>query len=101
MVKPVMSILPTKMADAPVYLGRQPIYDASREIRAYELLYRRAATDTVAHVGDPDRASARVLIQAFLEIGLANIAPEQPVFINHTRALLLLDPILPPDRWRG
>ena len=81
-----------------VHLGRQPIYGANREIRAYELLYRRAATDTTARVDDPDSASALVLLQAFLEIGLAHVSPEQPVFINHTRALLLLDPIVPPDR---
>jgi c-di-GMP phosphodiesterase len=81
-----------------VHLGRQPIYGARREIRAYELLYRRNATDTTARIGDPDSASAQVLIQAFLEIGMANVSPEQPVFINHTRALLMMDPILPADR---
>lgn len=47
---------------------------------------------------DCDRASADVLLKAFLEFGLARIAPGQPVFINHTAALLSLDPLLPPDR---
>src|SRR5437763_1976438 len=81
-----------------VYLGRQPIYGVNREIRAYELLYRRAAADTTADVQNPDVASAQVMIQAFLEIGLAEVSPERPVFINHTRALLMMDPILPADR---
>jgi EAL and modified HD-GYP domain-containing signal transduction protein len=62
------------------------------------LLYRRAAGDKNADVHDPDSASADVLLKAFLEIGLKSISAERPVFINHTRTLLLMDPILPPDR---
>jgi len=80
------------------YLGRQPIYDAQREIRAYELLYRRNPADAEARVGSGDQASAEVILQAFLEIGLATVSPEQPVFINHTEGLLAMDPIVPPDR---
>jgi len=53
-----------------VYLGRQPIYDGLREIQAYELLYRGAARDTTALIADGDRASAEVMLKAFLEIGL-------------------------------
>jgi EAL and modified HD-GYP domain-containing signal transduction protein len=79
-------------------LGRQPIYDARREIRAYELLYRRHVADGAAQIANGDQASAEVLLKAFLEIGLATVSPEQPVFINHTVSLLALDPIVPPDR---
>jgi len=81
-----------------VYLGRQPIYGPNREIRAYELLYRRTLGDEGAHVLDGTRASAEVIVKTVLEIGLAKVAPERPVFINHTRDLLALDPVLPPDR---
>jgi EAL and modified HD-GYP domain-containing signal transduction protein len=81
-----------------VYLGRQPIYGANREIRAYELLYRRAASDTAAHFQDADQASADVMLKAFLEIGLLTVSPDQPVFINHTRHLLTMRPILPANR---
>jgi EAL and modified HD-GYP domain-containing signal transduction protein len=80
------------------FLGRQPIYDAHREIRAYELLYRRNARDGGANFGSGDQASADVLLKAFFEIGLSRISPEQPAFINHTTGLLALNPILPPDR---
>ena len=38
------------------------------------------------------------MLQTFLEIGLTEVSAERPVFINHTRALLMLDPILPADR---
>jgi c-di-GMP-related signal transduction protein len=93
-----MESLAKHRSEATVYLGRQPIYGASREIRAYELLYRRAAGDTSARFSDGDRASAEVMLNAFLEIGLPTVSPLRPVFINHTRHLLTMDPILPADR---
>jgi hypothetical protein len=43
-----MESLAKHRSEATVYLGRQPIYGANREIRAYELLHRRAAGDTSA-----------------------------------------------------
>lgn len=80
------------------FLGRQPIYDGNREIRAYELLYRHNVADSTASFTSGDEASAKVLLRAFIEIGLSKVSPDQPVFINHTAALLTLDPIVPPDR---
>ena len=38
------------------------------------------------------------MLKAFLEIGLPTVSPLRPVFINHTRHLLAMDPILPADR---
>jgi EAL and modified HD-GYP domain-containing signal transduction protein len=93
-----MESLTKRRAETTVYLGRQPIYGANRDIRGYELLYRRAAGDTSARFRDADRASAEVMLKAFLEIGLPTVSPLQPVFINHTRHLLTMDPILPADR---
>ena len=93
-----MESLAKHLVEATVYLGRQPIYDANRAIRGYELLYRHAAGDTAACFGDADQASAEVMLKAFLEIGMSTVSPLQPVFINHTRRLLTLDPILPADR---
>ena len=93
-----MESLAKHRSEATVYLGRQPIYGANREIRAYELLYRRAAGDTSARFDDADRASAEVMLNAFLEIGLPTVSPLRPVFINHTRHLLTMNPILPADR---
>jgi EAL and modified HD-GYP domain-containing signal transduction protein len=93
-----MESLAIHLVEATVYLGRQPIYGANRDICGYELLYRRAAGDTSACFPDGDQASAEVMLQAFLVIGLSTVSPLQPVFINHTRHLLTLDPILPADR---
>ena len=58
-----MESLAKHRSEATVYLGRQPIYGANREIRAYELLYRRAAGDTSARFHDGDRASAEVMLK--------------------------------------
>jgi len=84
--------------ESSVYLGRQPIYGPNREIRAYELLYRRTLADESAHISDGNQASAEVILKAILEFGLGKVAPERPVFINHTRDLLAMKPVLPPDR---
>jgi len=84
--------------ESSVYLGRQPIYGPNREIRGYELLYRRALGDDCARVDNGNQASAEVIIKAILEIGLGKVAPERPVFINHTRDLLSMKPVLPPNR---
>jgi EAL and modified HD-GYP domain-containing signal transduction protein len=93
-----MEILANQPSGATAYLGRQPIYGTHRDIRAYELLYRGAAGDTAARFHDADQASAEVMLKAFLEIGLPTVSPLRPVFVNHTRHLLTLDPILPADR---
>ena len=59
-----MESLAKHLSEATVYLGRQPIYGANRDIRAYELLYRGAASDITARFRDADQASqsARELI---------------------------------------
>lgn len=93
------AILPSeKISAGDVYLGRQPIYSLDRSIQAYELLYRGGRTSENAAVSHPDRASAEVLLEAFVEIGLPRVSPDQPVFVNHTRDLLMVDPIIPADR---
>jgi EAL and modified HD-GYP domain-containing signal transduction protein len=84
--------------ESSVYLGRQPIYGPAREIRAYELLYRRSLYDNAARISNGNQASAEVLLKTVLELGLNKVSPERPVFINHTRDLLAMKPVLPPDR---
>jgi len=86
------------LSDPSVYVGRQPIYDLGREIQAYELLYRRSCADSVAHIQDGDRASAEVMLRAFLDIGLPQISAARPVFINFPSTLLAADPIIPAER---
>lgn len=79
-------------------LARQPIYDRERRIVAYELLFRRTEGGDRADVANGNQATARVLINALVEIGLDKVTGSAPVFINCTRDLLESDPAIPADR---
>jgi EAL and modified HD-GYP domain-containing signal transduction protein len=80
-----------------VFLARQPIYDAARKIHGYELLFRRADTG-VADVRDGTVATAQVLVNAVIDIGVDKVAGQELLFINCTREILMSEPIIPPDR---
>ena len=64
-----------------VYIARQPIYDAQRNIYAYELLYRETAENRVL-VKDNLQATARVLINALYYIGLSTLTKGKKAFIK-------------------
>lgn len=69
-----------------VYLGRQPIFNTDLKPVAYELLYRAGATD---HSDKNDaRASANVLINAFLEMGVQRVVGKARAFIHVTPEIL-------------
>ena len=80
-----------------VFLARQPIYDAARKIHGYELLFRRADTNE-ADVRDGTVATAQVLVNAVIDIGVDKVAGQELIFINCTRDILMSEPIIPPDR---
>jgi c-di-GMP-related signal transduction protein len=71
-----------------VHLARQPILDAQGSVFGYELLYRGALSDTSC-TADGDLASARVLTDAVLEVGLDTLTSGRPAFLNLTRPLIL------------
>ena len=81
------------------FVGRQPIYDRRLEVIAYEVLFRRGAV-AQADVLDGDHATAQVLLNTFLEIGLDAVVGQQRAFINCTRGMLLQDmvQVFPPER---
>ncbi|MGA7537947.1 MAG: HDOD domain-containing protein [Steroidobacteraceae bacterium] len=78
-----------------VFLARQPIYDRSMVVTAYELLYRASPTSRSAQVGDPGSATLEVITGAALEIGLDRLAGGLPVHINFPEELLVKVPNLP------
>lgn len=80
-----------------MFLGRQAIYDVNRNIHGHELLYRREGTEG-ANVVDGNRATAQVFLNTLIHIGIENVSPSAPLFINCTREFLLADQIIPPDR---
>ncbi len=76
-------------------VGRQPIYDRNSRVVGYELLYRGAEAPA-----DGGSATAQVMLNAFLEIGLMEVTGGKVAFVNMTRDCLLSDaPLaLPPGR---
>lgn len=64
-----------------VYLARQPIYDAQRNITAYELLYRDT-TENAVHVTNNLQATARVLVSALNYIGLHTLTKGKKAYIK-------------------
>ena len=70
-----------------VRVARQGIYDGSRSLLAYELLFR--SYDGVGEMQVAgERATSQVIASTFGTFGLDNIANGRPVFINFTRAFL-------------
>jgi c-di-GMP phosphodiesterase len=71
-----------------IFLGRQPIFDLDEQVIAYELLYRNTETNSFPQV-DSDRATLDVLINAFVTMGVEEVAGGKPCFVNFTENLLL------------
>jgi EAL and modified HD-GYP domain-containing signal transduction protein len=80
---------------AKVLVARQAIYDASQNVVAYELLYRRCSDSTAADVIDGRQATLQVITNAVLEIGLDQLAGDVPVHINYPQELLVECAALP------
>jgi EAL and modified HD-GYP domain-containing signal transduction protein len=70
---------------AEVFVGRQPIFTADLDVYGYELLFR-------SHDGGPiedfEHATAQVLVNTFMEFGLASLVGRAIPFVNVTRPFL-------------
>jgi len=82
-----------------VFVGRQAIFDRSRNVYGYELLFRSAADTTVCEESDGKYATAQVVANSLLSIGLENMLGEKKGFINFDREFLVggFHSILPRD----
>ena len=89
----------TPVADTQVLIGRQAIFDADLQVFGYELLYRSSQMNA-ATFSDGDAVTARVMLNAFLEIGLDQLVGPHLAFINLTTKFLCeqLCEDLPKDR---
>ncbi|WP_226675064.1 EAL and HDOD domain-containing protein [Rossellomorea aquimaris] len=72
-----------------VFVARQPIFDRNQETVAYELLYRNNELNIFPDI-DGDQATADVIINSYLNIGLESLSAGKPCFINFTENLLKL-----------
>lgn len=82
----------------PIFVARQPIYDADGNVTAYEVLFRRGMEGGAGVVTRTE--SAMSIVNAILEIGLNDLVGDKRAFINVTEELLLEDclDVLPKDR---
>ena len=69
-------------------VGRQAIFDRQMEVFGYELLYRDG-TGNSANIMDGDEATARVMVNTFLELGIDQIAGNAQAFFNLTANFFL------------
>ncbi|RLQ95233.1 EAL and HDOD domain-containing protein [Falsibacillus albus] len=72
-----------------VFVARQPIFNENEETLAYELLYRSNHLNEFPKI-DGDQATADVIINSFLNIGIDSLSNGKPCFINFTENLLML-----------
>lgn len=70
-----------------VHVGRQPIFDVQGSVVAYELLFR-GSIDAVAAGRQDTYATSSVMINAFTEFGIREVAGDRLCFINLTREFL-------------
>ncbi len=77
-----------------IFIARQPILDAERRLRGYELLYR-AGPENRARVDDPGKATSEVLLNGIVEIGLDSLVGDVPAFINIPAEFLGDEALLP------
>ena len=73
-----------------VLVSRQPIYRADLSELGYELLFRNSDKD-FASFSDGDQATAEVIVNTFMEIGLDELVGRHLAFINFDRNLILGD----------
>ncbi len=81
-----------------VLVSRQPICRPDRTIHGYELLFRDDENDR-ARIRNDDEATAQVIVNTFMEIGLQEMVGSHLAFINVSPNFLLGDfcEALPPD----
>lgn len=79
-----------------VFVARQPIFDRKQQVYGYELLYRMG-TDNFYQGLDGDRATAELIANSFLLIGMEPLTCGKRAFINFTGNLLKNEiPVLLP-----
>lgn len=82
------------MAEVVPLFARQPIFDRSYEVVAYELLFRQSHTNA-ANFTDGDMATAQVLLKVFGENQIQEVIGNHKAYVNYTKKLVCTPPPLP------
>jgi c-di-GMP-related signal transduction protein len=75
-----------------IFIGRQPILDRKHDLVAYELSFRSGQT-AGANVADDVSATANVIVNSYLDLGVQSVLGQQRGFINVNPELLMSDMI--------
>jgi len=71
-----------------VYIARQPIFTAAKEIYGYELLFRDSMNNMFPDI-DGDVATSRLLSNSFSAFDLEQLCGGKMMFVNFTKDLLI------------
>src|SRR5687767_8571861 len=85
-----MSIPMLRILMERILVSRQPIYRTDMTPLGYELLFRDSDEDRASFT-DGNRATAGVIVNALMEIGLDEMVGKHAAFINFDRDLILGD----------
>ena len=74
-----------------VFIARQPIFDNSKNLIAYELLYRDSEGASSFGNVDGSYATSVLISDAITVFGLNNLTNGRPAFVNFTKKLIMND----------
>ena len=82
-----------------VFVARQPIFDRTRQLYGYELLFRSDDVENQFDGTESGAATTQVIANSLLTIGLDNVACGKRAFLNFDYGLLMggLHSMLPPE----
>lgn len=72
-----------------VFVARQPIFDARKNVIAYELLFRSGIENFYDPQTDGDQATYKVVLNSFFVIGMHTLTKGKRAFINFSRNLIV------------
>jgi EAL and modified HD-GYP domain-containing signal transduction protein len=84
----IISCRDYKENDIEIYTARQPILNRKKKVVAYELLFRDSQKNCFPTDVTPDIATAKLLINSYLSIGLDEMTEGKPALINFPMAML-------------
>ena len=75
-----------------MYIARQPIFDKTKDVYGYELLFRNSNT-SVAYTGTSAESSTAVVLGGLFELGVDKIVGNKKAFVNFNYNSLLSNSI--------
>ncbi|WP_220465966.1 EAL and HDOD domain-containing protein [Colwellia sp. BRX8-4] len=78
----------SKENDIEIYTARQPILNRKKNVVAYELLFRDSQKNCFPTDVTPDIATAKLLVNSYLSIGLDEMTEGKPALINFPMTML-------------